>query len=81
MKDLVERVIKKLERAERTIQVINCLVELDSFSEHERLAQIKGAVEAYYESIKPPICAACGQPVSPQDEAVNADGKIIHRNC
>ncbi len=50
MQELIDGVIKKLERAERVIQVIDCLAELESFSEHERFLQVKAALAAYFRS-------------------------------
>ncbi len=81
MENLIDRIIKKLERAERTIQVLGCLAELESFSEHERMVQIRAALSAYYETAKQPICAKCGMKVGLLDEAINAEGQIVHRDC
>ncbi len=45
---MLGRIFKKLECAERTIHVIDCIVEFNSVSEHDRLEQIRAAIRAYY---------------------------------
>ncbi len=50
---ILDRIFKKLERAERTLHVVDCIAEFNSVSEHDRLEQIKAAIAAYYGEAKP----------------------------
>ncbi len=49
---MLDRIFKKLDRAERTIHVIDCIVGFNSVSESEKLEQIKAAIAAYYDTLK-----------------------------
>ncbi len=44
----VDRIFKKLDRAERVIRTISCISEFTSVPEHERLEQVKAALSAYF---------------------------------
>ncbi len=49
---ILDRIFKKLERAERVVHTIDCIVEMSSIPEHDRLEQIRTAISAWYEKPK-----------------------------
>ncbi len=49
---ILDKIFKKLDRAERTIHVIDCIAGFNSVSEREKLEQIKAAIAAYYDTLK-----------------------------
>ncbi len=46
--DLIEAMVTRLDRAERTIKMIDCMTSMKSFNEHARMKQIQTVLEYYY---------------------------------
>lgn len=81
MKSALERIEETSRTLQGVVGGIDFIVDRPALSDREKVEKIKAVLRAYHERTMRPLCASCGTVVNACDEAVDAEGRPVHRDC